>query len=308
VLSEFISQLKEIASNPKYTLMRNFARFNLLRYLIAKLHHQDFTDLPGSSARSIFPELNIREIIDSMEKDGCYIGLQLPVNIVKCLVDVAKSSVCYGNRNPVQGFLYKDRAIVLAQNPDFLLASFYNLHSLYPAIKSIEEDPQILKIAAHYLKSRPVFQGINMWWSFANTTSQKYRGTAGQLYHTDLDDYQFIKFFFYLTDVDECGGPHAIMKGTHNNKKFRHQFKLGQFSDQEIFDEYGADRAIILYGSAGYGFIEDTQCFHKAYPPYNQDRLILQVLFGLRDYGVQHTDIDPKKLKTINLHLVNTGH
>ena len=123
--------------------------------------------------------------------------------------------------------------------------------------------------------------------SFAvKNASEQDRSDAAQKYHMDVDDYRFIKFFFYLTDVDENGGPHVVVKGTHKHKKFAHQLKLQRFSDQEMVTEYGADKVDVLCGLAGYGFIEDTLCFHKGYPPLNRDRLVLQVEFGLRDYGI----------------------
>lgn len=305
MLSKFLSPLQRAINNPEYIIMRILGRFNFLRSLMVRLHHQDFSDLSDRSRESIFPELNTNQIINQIERDGCYIGLELSPDIVGKLLDFASSSICYGNRNPSQGFPYEEKTRVLKENPDFLIGSFYNLDLLCPTVKLIEEDPQIIQIAAHYLHSKPVLQGTSMWWSFATNASEEDRSNAAQMYHMDLDDYRFIKFFFYLTNVTENGGPHVIVKGTHKNKKIAHQLKLRRFSDREIIDSYGEDRVTTLCGSAGYGFIEDTLCFHKGYPPDSQDRLVIQVEFGLRDYGVQHTNIDPAKLKQINLPILN---
>jgi Phytanoyl-CoA dioxygenase (PhyH) len=305
MLKKILSPIKRTTSNPSYVIMRLLGRFNFIRSLMVRLHHQSFLDVSNPSKKSILPNLNTHGIVDTIKRDGYYAGLELSPDIVTDLVNFASTAICYGNRNPTQGFSYQDKTRILAENPSFLLGAFYNLNVLCPIVKRIEEDPQILAIATHYLKSKPILQGTNMWWSFATNASEKERSKAAQMYHMDLDDYRFIKFFFYLTDVDEHSGPHVIVKGTHNSKKFAHQLKMQRFSDREIVTNYGADRITMLCGSAGYGFIEDTLCFHKGYPPHSQDRLVIQVEFGLRDYGVQHTNIDPNKLKQINLPILN---
>jgi hypothetical protein len=299
LINKILPPLIRVVENPSYAIMRILGRFNIVRALMISLHHQEFNSESAAKTDSIFPELNIAEIVDQIETDGYYLGLQLPQNTVRKIFNFAASSPCYGNRNPSKGFSYQNKEKILADNPDFLLGSFYNVSELCPAVKSIEEDPQLLAIAAHYLNSQPILQGTNVWWSFAVDASEQDRSDAAQMYHFDLDDYRFIKFFFYLTDVDEHGGPHVIVKGTHKSKKFAHQLKLRRFSDREMVSEYGADKVTVLCGTAGYGFIEDTLCFHKGNPPQDRDRLVVQVEFGLRDYGVQHTNIDPQSLKQI---------
>jgi hypothetical protein len=305
MLNKILADVKKLTNrftnNPRYIFMRIIGRFNALRSLMVSLWHQDFLEISNLSTKSIFPELEINKILSRLKKDGYFTGIYLPTDLVTSLVDFASSSICYANRHPEKGFYYKDKTQVLEKHPNFLLGSFYNLDLSCPAVKLIEEDPQILKIAAYYLKSKPILQGTNMWWSFAVNASEQERSDAAQLYHMDLDDYRFIKFFFYLTNVDEHGGPHMIVKGTHEKKKFIHQLKLQRFSDQEIINEYGSENITALCGLAGYGFIEDTLCFHKGHPPNSQDRLVIQVEFGLRDYGLQHSNIDPKALKQIDL-------
>jgi hypothetical protein len=301
MISKLSSLLKLIAVNPKYVLMRIIGRYNFFRPLMVRLHHKDFPNHNINSPESIFPPLNIAAIVSEIQRNGYYSGLMIPPKVVKEFSDFATSNICYGNRDPKMGFYHYEKENILEENPGILLGSFYNLSTSCPTIKLIEEDPQILQIAALYLKSKPILQGTNMWWSFAADSSEQDRSKAAQMYHMDLDDYQFIKFFFYLTDVDENSGPHVIVKETHINKKLSHQLKLRRFTDQEIIDEYGLDKIITLCGSAGFGFIEDTLCFHKGYPPYTKDRLVIQVEFGLRDYGFQHTTVDANSLKEISL-------
>jgi len=301
MLSRTLSQVQRVITNPKYAAMRFFGRFNVLRPLAVRLHHRKASLELDPSHCSIFPELDTQAIVNALRRDGLCPGLKLPQDVVQEILDFAASSMCYGNRLPTKGFYYSDRTAVLQDHPDILLGSFYNISAQCPAVKRLEEDPQIRAIAAVYLNSQPILQGTHLWWSFAVDAPEQARSNAAQMYHFDLDDYRFIKFFFYLTDVDEEGGPHVIVKGTHNCKKLAHQIKLRRFSDQEMIDEYGADQITVVCGSSGYGFIEDTLCFHKGYPPKSQDRLVIQVEFGLQDYGVQHSYMDTQTIRQIVL-------
>ena len=36
-------------------------------------------------------------------------------------------------------------------------------------------------------------------------------------YHYDIDGFRFLKVFFYLTDVTEIHGPHALLKIVEKN-------------------------------------------------------------------------------------------
>jgi hypothetical protein len=42
---------------------------------------------------------------------------------------------------------------------------------------------------------------------------------------------------------------------------------------------YGRDAERVMEGAAGFGFLEDSSCYHKALPPLSGDRLILQLRY-----------------------------
>ena len=68
-----------------------------------------------------------------------------------------------------------------------------------PDLMKIATDPMHLGMAQEYLGTVPQVITVAAWWSFARADVAK----AAQLFHLDLDDYRFFKFFIYLTDVDE---------------------------------------------------------------------------------------------------------
>lgn len=70
-------------------------------------------------------------------------------------------------------------------------------------------------------------------------------------------------------------------------------------SDQGIVEDYGAENVVPICGPAGFGFVEDTFCFHKATPPTRRDRLMLQIQFALNDYENNNDLVDSSLLKNI---------
>jgi hypothetical protein len=130
-----------------------------------------------------------------------------------------------------------------------------------------------------------------MWWSFAASADPKQQMDVGQGFHYDLDGYRALAFFFYLTDVGSSNGAHLYIRGSHVQKSLRHLVSLYRGrEDAEIEKYYEPERQVIVCGPAGFGFAEDIFGFHKGLHPNSGDRLILQVRYGIRDYGTGRND------------------
>lgn len=119
------------------------------------------------------------------------------------------------------------------------------------------------------------------------------------MFHFDMDDYKFLKFFFYLTDVDAEAGPHVYVRGTHRGKRLGHLFPMRRLANDEVKRSYGSERILSLEDKAGGAFIEDTFGLHKGQPPTHKDRLVLQLGFACRYYGFGNDIVDPTKLTMI---------
>ncbi|MEM8779293.1 MAG: hypothetical protein AAGF26_10565, partial [Cyanobacteria bacterium P01_G01_bin.49] len=154
-------------------------------------------------------------------------------------------------------------------------------------IEKIAQDCQLIEIAAQYFGTKPAYLGSRLWWSFVTATTSYQRRKAAQFFHYDLDDYCFLKFFFYLTDITSNSGPHVYMVGTHRQKKLCHQLLRKRYGDSEIFAAYDRDNLRILCGKSGFGFVEDTFGFHKGLPPVTEPRLVLQIEYATKNYGMQ---------------------
>jgi hypothetical protein len=184
----------------------------------------------------------------------------------------------------------------------FLLAQYFNAARSCPAIAALTRDALLVEAAGRYLRVRPRLVGVNLWWSYPAQASHAERDVAAQLFHDDLDDFRFIKFFFYLTDVDELAGPHIAVRGSHTSKRpesWLEILRIRRYTDDEITRRYGDANIVTITGVAGTGFAEDTSCIHKGLPPVRSARLLLQIQFALNDFGNQNDIVDERELRLV---------
>jgi hypothetical protein len=290
-----------LTKNPRWLLMRNIGRFGGVRSLLhawLKTEQWNNCELKGES---VFGEIDLQHVITSLEKESLYRGINLPKNLVQEILNFAKSEVCYGDRKPSFGFYYPQKVQAQSQyGKSFVTANYFNTVETCPAIATLVHDPALAAIAAAYLGVKPVHVSTRLWWSLATEASGHDRRKAAQMFHYDLDDYRFLKFFFYLTDVNLSTGPHICVLGSHRRKKFMHELFRKRFSDAAILQYYDAEKVIKICGNAGFGFAEDTLCFHKGDPPLHGDRLMLQIEYATYDYGMQHDHLTRSSLCAVS--------
>ena len=276
--------------NPAWLLMFLLGRFNFMRNLVSLFHQ--VKDLDKYQERhSIFKDIEVDLVVKSLQRDGYYLGINLPPALIDEITQLAYSTKIQArNYNANLSFFYSDKTQLNTEDSNTFVHGFYtDVSSRIPSIKKLENDPKLLKIAAQYLDCEPVHIRTDLSWCFVAEKSayEKNGGDAQILFHYDLDDYHALKFFFFITDVDLSSGPHVCIRGSHKKKKLFHQFSLliGR-SDREMVDYYGQENLITICGQAGFGFAEDPFCFHRGTPPIDKDRLMLQIEFAVKNYGM----------------------
>lgn len=110
------------------------------------------------------------------------------------------------------------------------------------------------------------------WWSIPTD-----KPLGPQLFHRDYESMNFVKFFVYLTDVNEKNGPHQIISGSHNDDFF---YKRERFDDDEIKKKY-KKKINTICGDAGTNFLANTFSIHKGKFPKEKKRLVLVYLFSI---------------------------
>jgi hypothetical protein len=291
--------------------MRSVARFSTIRRGVAgarrvaqsKALCRYLEDCESRMSTSIFSDVNPGKLASELEVNGVGLGLRLPRSIVDEIRDFAARNPCYADRDASRGFMLerREQAERNLRKP-ILLAQYFNTENQCAAINQLSRDPILQETAARYLRSVPKLVGVNLWWTFAVDALPEDRDRHAHLFHRDVDDFKFFKFFFYLTDVPPGEGAHVCVESSHRDPPvFRasDRWLLRRYTDSEIEQKYSAEKILELCGPAGTGFAEDTLCIHKGRTPRSLNRLTLHVQYALFDYGVTHDRCDASSLSLI---------
>lgn len=283
---KFLLMLFQSIKNPRWALMFYLSRIHVIRSLVIFLNKHPCQQV-YLEEESLFKDLDVDEAVESLKNDSLYLGIYLPQPILQEILDFSNSAIYHSDSDPRLPFrLHEKKQVEQKYKQNFVSGQNFAPASQCPAIKKLENDPKLWKIAAKYLETTPVFSESRLRWTFAvkDKISKPLKGVFN--FHYDLEDYRFIKFMFYLFDVNTASGPHVCVKGSHKKKKLQHQLSfIRRRKDQEIIDYYGQEKIETICGKAGFGFVEDFYCFHKATIPDSQERLILEIKFSMNDYG-----------------------
>jgi hypothetical protein len=300
--------LHSLARQPRYTLMRGVARFSPVRSMVAGARaaahatsrRRLLSQLTERADASPFARLEREEFVRQLRRDGVAFGLQLPVGQVSAILAWADREPCYADRDPRAGFMRPEVARAeAALGKPILLAQYFNAAASCEAVSRLVGDPVLRWIAASYLGSMPTFVGANLWWTFPAQASAADRDRHAHLFHRDVDDFRFFKYFFYLTDVPPGEGAHVCVAGSHREPlrtRAGDPWNLRRYGDDEVHAFYGRDRIQEVCGPAGTGFAEDTLCVHKGSTPVSTPRLLLQLQYALFDYDAMHDRRTPSEL------------
>jgi hypothetical protein len=237
------------------------------------------------------------EFLQAMNKDGFYIFKQtLTPDFVDRIYDYALRTPAKVLEPQANGDIAfsREKKVIDLQHPVSPRYQFDNDDILSsPEVQALIFDESIINLSQLYLRSIPYFDVLAMWWSlpFGGVG----RSEAAQMYHFDLDKMKFIKFFFYLVDVDADNGPHCFVKNTHHGVP-RAICKDGRQEDKEIENVVGKDRMIEITGKKGAIIAVDTRGLHKGKELTKGHRLLFQTMFSDSLFGANYPDFDIQKV------------
>ena len=287
----------------RYTAVRGLARFTSVRAAVTAARHlaqrrvtaQYIADRETNLPRTRLDGLDragVDTIVAGLRTDGLAQGLRLAPDTVAAVVDFAEHALVYADREVDRGFRPHDRPAAEATlGKPILVAQYFNSQEECPEIGAIATDPALELIAARFLGSVPRLVGSSLWWTFPVDATEADRNLHAHLFHRDVDDFAFLKFFFYLTPVAHGDGAHVCVLGSHDRPAadgLGERLRLRRYSDDEIAARFAPDRILEICGRAGEGFAENTLCVHKGLTPTRTPRLLLQFEFALFDHGVMH--------------------
>jgi len=137
--------------------------------------------------------------------------------------------------------------------------------------------PDIVALAQEYLGCLPTLTSVSMWWS-------KFTGNDfhTQKIHRDYDDFRFLAFFIYLSDVDDDNGPHVYYKNTHNGS-------------EDISEK------VVIRGKAGTAIFGDTYAYHHGQPLNSGKRLLFWSRFTMHRNNNFYRDKDTEYMLEPNM-------
>jgi hypothetical protein len=154
------------------------------------------------------------------------------------------------------------------------------IQCLQPLVSAPEIHPfvfndLIIDIAGAYMDCYPAFGTCNLRRSYVNDLPE----TGTQTYHVDPNSPRFLKFFIYLNDVDEDGGPFCYIEGTHQRKFWLNGQSFNQTYNwpTDIINQIHEGQHEVKYLTAKKGdlLMADTNGWHRGTKPFSQNRTML---------------------------------
>lgn len=235
-------------------------------------------------------KIQIKEMVAKMNVDGYYVfDSKLEKSIVDSLFLAGMNIPCrYLDLNSNK---YSEKEILFDPNNlvspryEFVNSSIVNL----PVVQKLLFDETLLFFAQEYLGVKPILDLVAFWWSVP--FNGKGKSAAAQMFHFDMDRIKFLKFFFYITDVNTNSGPHCYVKGSHRVLP-KSLARDGRFSDEEIQEVYGVENLVEICGIQGSIIAVDTRGFHKGKELLEGKRLIFQIEFANSMFGQYYPPVN----------------
>lgn len=275
VMERIPTYFSDFREDPRWLLMFVLGRTSLGRALHAR--RGGFAPAPASGATSMFTARETA-ILAALETDGVFDDLRLPDDVTAQVLEFALATGCFANHD--RNLDLTPDAIALRQSSDNPITSghYFERVAQCDAAMRIQQDGLLHAVARDYLGPKAKIISTRLWWSFPTEAASEPR----EMLHFDLDDWRMLKFFFYITPVDDASGPHLYLRGSHKRHVLKHQMSLtvGRPMD-EVVATYKGGRLARIFGPAGAGFAEDPYGYHAGALARAGRRLMLEVGFGI---------------------------
>lgn len=261
---------------------------------------------------NILQDIDFKLVNEKIINNGYYkFDKLLDKNFLSKIKEFSENTNCIfydDNGHKKKTFFNKYDSIFHSSKYSFEEEDIYN----FKEINSIINDNSIIKICKNYFRSKVFFSQASMWWSpvrnSKNTIKTELANKSAQFYHFDLDRIKWLKFFIYLTDIDEYSGPHEYVSKTHlrfskNQKILKKGYE--RIDNDLIIKNYDSNRINKILGPSGTIFVGDTSCFHRGSPPIDAHRLLLVLEFSNSLFGAKYNIIKSRQNNILNPNLIS---
>lgn len=250
-----------------YSGYRQQRRHPLALTLDYSLHH-DVLRTVAAQGYAVIPNVIPRRVIESLR--------------VELAAAIDASQLCPVDRNTEPGALpatLTERELAMGERVIGRLANIaYVKDPLIncPSAFHVVFCDLIREIASTFYGCVPLVTAVHLMKSFVNRLPE----TGFNLFHCDLQSRRFLKFFVYLNDVDEHGGPFTIVPSRRYRKPLNWRL-TNQWTADEIEARYGKGAIHPIVAKAGDLIIADTTNIHCGRKPTRTARHAIMVNTGV---------------------------
>jgi len=292
------------ASLRKLFVLTN-GRFNDFVSRLISFKKKKYNDIIANGVLGNLSPEHVRQIAGELEQNGMYIFENvLDENTVKAIEEFArKEPATYLMVDNTKKAKYSDNKVYVDPENPVSPRYEYGFDQIMKCkeLESLVFDQSLLAVAQEYLKCSPVLDLVAFWWSLPY--KGKGKSEAAQMYHFDMDRIKFIKFFFYLTDVDTDTGPHCYVKSSHKRLPPA-LLKDGRIEDAEIERAFSKNNMIEICGKRGTIMAVDTRGLHKGKPLTKGYRLLFQIEMANSMFGQYYPPVTIKSLNPQHQNIV----
>lgn len=256
------------------TIRRLYSRLNGLRYPLDRRQNKLAINDP------IFPQVDVNQAVQELRRDAVAFRFDLPAAIVNEICAFAREGLCKSSGFQGHRPFLEIESGQTAEGQRLAMAEVIQPLDC-AAIRKVVESQALRQTCMRYLGYQPPKADIRLFWSFVSNLTENERRQQFQTidYHVDIHDFNFCYAHFYLTDTDARSGAHVMVRGSHTRKPLAWLIGSARKSDAQIAGRYAEEDVLTIEGPAGTGFLEDTSCYHKALPPLENKRLLLQIRY-----------------------------
>jgi len=131
----------------------------------------------------------------------------------------------------------------------------------YPELLGIAHTEPFTAAATGYLETMPDLSGIGLFYSPANTSTEK-----SQQYHTDDIDCRQVKCFINVNDVGPDNGPFTFIPADVSDRirrRLGHRWRGPRLTDEQVLAHCKPEDAVSLIGPPGSCvFVDTSRCLH----------------------------------------------
>lgn len=223
----------------------------------------------------------IRDCLEKLRSDGLCSFRPLSRQSIERIEEFARNASCTLPAFGTERFRFAE--IRAGYSPEGNAAPVVDVvdPSACAEIGDLAQRSDLLEVAHRYLGYRPRRICARLFWSSVSAMGDQLRRRSGQTidFHYDIEACNSFYAYFYITQVTPETGPHVVVLGSHRWKPLSMSCARCFQTDRRIVERYGRENIVIVLGDAGYGFLEDPSCFHKAVAPSQGERLCLQIRY-----------------------------